>query len=118
MISDNLIKQQFFFQGISKYSKSGEKKLKLRANQLIKKKPGTLADTIKAHAEKTGTLSGKIVFEIIKYHRFQDMRLKSRIYNKIITWFYFKTAEHLQYNFTQEAISIIRENLSKINTNG
>ena len=118
MISNNLIKQQFFFESISKYSKSGEKNLKIRAKQLVTKDTGALEDSIKAYAEKTGISSGKIVFEIVKYHRFHDMRLKSRIYNRIITWFYYKTSEHLQFNFTQEAINTIKSKFEKLSNNG
>lgn len=112
MNSHRIAKTNFMMDTINKYGIKAVQSQRVRIKMAkLRRRSGRLWDSVSHQAKEVGLERGKLTFELAEHQRHQDIRLKSRIYNRVFTWYYYKIAEHLQYGYTEEWINLLRENL-------
>jgi len=111
MISEQVRRAGFLARTLEAYGEAAVKTQRQRIAERTNQRSGVLINTPKATDLVGGNDSGALVFDVVNYQRFLDMRLSSRIYNNIFGWYYNAIAEQLQYGYMVQA----KEELRKVN---
>lgn len=108
-------KTKFMAKGLKSYGSKMERDLMHRADEHIYAAPsqnqrtGDLRNDTIVKSRVMGIESGKINMQHRMHLRWQDIRLRSAIYNKVTYWYYHKIAEYMQWHYKENARQIVKQ---------
>ena len=103
----------FVAKTLESYGSAAVKTQKERIAQHTYRYSGILSSTPNVTDTVGNDDSGSLIFDVVNYHRFIDMRLSSQIYNNVFVWYYGAIAENLQYGYLNQAAGILNETLNR-----